>query len=671
MFIFYKIFKMKLLILVTGCFLFAASHAQQADTIKYSVVNAGKITGIQTIFNEKANDYYYHFEYNDRGRGPSINTHIKTNEKGIIVLQEVSGIDYFKNKVQEKFEVKNGKATWKNKFENETTVFNGQLYSSINGTPGEAELLYKILMAQPANKIAVLPSGNISFKKVKEMPVVDEKNNQLAVQLIGFSGLGGPPNYNWYTADGHYFASLSDWSSIILKGFEKNIEPLLTIQKEIEKKFYTNLAQTITEKINTGIAIKNVTVFNAGEGSTFANATVLIKNDRIEKTGNSLYTPIPAGYKIIDGTGKFLMPGLWEMHGHFFMENGPLMMAQGVTNLRDMGNNDELWNVKKRVDKDSLLGPEINVVSGFIDKAGEMAAPTGAIINTLEEGIKAIEEYKQKGCTQIKLYSSIKPEWVKPLAAKAHSLGMRVCGHIPAFMTATQAVDAGYDEITHMNMLMLNFFGDTVDTRNMTRFKLIGNKGYTIDVKSDAVKNFVQKLKEKNVIVDPTINIFESMFTDMPGKIAKAYLPIAAYLPAETKRYAMSGSFIDDNAVAAAYAKSFTAMKKLLKMLYDNGITILSGTDGGILQHELEIYSECGIPNYDVLRMATYWPAKVHGMLNDYGTVDAGKIANLILIDGDPKKNIKDIRKIFLTIKEGKLYYPKKIYAAYGWKYYY
>ncbi len=238
-------------------------------------------------------------------------------------------------------------------------------------------------------------------------------------------------------------------------------------------------------------------------------------------------------------------------------------------------------------------------------------------------------------------------------------------------MTATQAVDAGYDEITHMNMLMLNFFGDTVDTRNMTRFKLIGNKGYTIDVKSDAVKNFVQKLKEKNVIVDPTINIFESMFTDMPGKIAKAYLPIAAYLPAETKRYAMSGSFIDDNAVAAAYAKSFTAMKKLLKMLYDNGITILSGTDGGILQHELEIYSECGIPNYDVLRMATYWPAKVHGMLNDYGTVDAGKIANLILIDGDPKKNIKDIRKIFLTIKEGKLYYPKKIYAAYGWKYYY
>jgi len=662
---------MRLLSIFACCSCFFAADAQVSDTVKYSVVNAGKITGVQLNSKKGSTDYYYHFEYNDRGRGPSINTHIKTNEKGVIVLQEISGIDYFKVAVKEKFEVKNGRASWKNKFENETKAFAGQLYSAIDGTPGEAELTYKILKAQPAHKIAVLPSGTISFKKVKEVPVTGVNNQQLTLELVGFSGLGGPPSYSWYTADGRYFGNLSGWSSTILKGFEKNIEPLLAIQKEFENSFYTSLAQNVTEKINGGIAIKNVTVFNAGEGSTFANATVLIKNNRIEKTGNTAYTPIPAGYKIIDGKGKFLMPGLWEMHGHFFMENGPLMMAQGVTNLRDMGNNDELWNVKKRIDGDSILGPQIAVVSGFIDKAGEFAAPTGALINTLDEGIKAVEDYHKKGCTQIKLYSSINPEWVKPLAAKAHSLGMRVCGHIPAFMTASQAVDAGYDEVTHLNMLMLNFFGDTVDTRNMTRFKLVGKKGYTIDVNGVAVNNFIQQLHDKNIAVDPTINIFENMFTDMPGKMAKAYVPIAAYLPADIKRYTLAGSFIDADSLAGVYGKSFNTMKQLLKKLYDNGITILSGTDGGILQHELELYSECGIPNYDVLRMATYFPAKVHGMLQDYGTVEAGKMANLILIDGDPKKNIKDIRKIFLTIKEGKLYYPKKIYAAYGWKYYY
>src|SRR4030095_16898219 len=121
------------------------------------------------------------------------------------------------------------------------------------------------------------------------------------------------------------------------------------IQKKFENNFYTNLAKTVTEKNTAGIAIKNVTVFNAAEGSTFINGTVLIKGNMIEKIGNSTYTTIPAGYKIIDGTKKFLMPGLWEMHGHFFMSDGPLMTAQGITNLRDMGNGEELWNLKKRI----------------------------------------------------------------------------------------------------------------------------------------------------------------------------------------------------------------------------------------------------------------------------------------------------------------------------------
>jgi hypothetical protein len=662
---------MKLLFLSVLLATALISSAQNTDTIKHNVVRLGKIVGRHLSWKKGPNDFYYYFEFNDRGRGPAITSHSKTDNKGNIILQEITGVDYFKTKVEEKFEVKAGKALWKNKFENESVPYKGELYSNMNGNPGEIELSLKIMKAAAQKKVNILPSGTLSYTVVKEETIKDEKNNSLTIQLIGFSGLGGPPNYNWFTKDGNFFGNLSDWTSIIQEGYEKNIDILLPIQKKFENNFYTNLAKTATEKNSTGIAIKNVTVFNASEGSTFINGTVLIKDNIIEKVGSSTYIKIPAGYKVIDGTNKFLMPGLWEMHGHFSMNDGPLMMAQGVTNLRDMGNGDELWNVKRRVDTDSILGPEINIISGFIDKAGEFAAPTGALINSLEEGLKYIDDYHKKGCQQIKLYSSINPEWVKPLAAKAHSYGMRVCGHIPAFMTASQAIDAGYDEITHLNMLMLNFFGDTVDTRNMTRFKLVGKKGSSIDVNSDAVKSFIQKMKDKNITVDPTITVFEGMFIDLPGKVAKAYLPIVQYLPSEAKRRALSGGFIDDESFAVQYGKSYETMKKLLKALYDNGITILSGTDGGILQHELEVYSECGIPNYDVLRMATYFPAKQYGLLDKYGTVAEGKIANLILIDGDPKKNIKDIRKIYLTIKEGKIYYPKKIYAAYGWKYYY
>lgn len=651
--------------------LIALNSFAQPDTTRHNVVRLGKIVGKHLSWKKGPNDHYYYFEFNDRGRGPSVTSFSKTDTKGNIILQDISGVDYFKTKVNEKFEVKTGKATWKNKFENGSAVYKGELYANIYGNPGEIELSLRMLKNSPSKKINILPSGTLNYTIARKETVKDDKNNNLEIQLIGFSGLGGPPNYTWFTKDGEFFGNLNDWMSIIKEGYEKSIDVLLPIQKKIENNFYTLLAESVTEVNNAGVAIKNVTVFNAAEGSTFLNGTVLIKGNTIEKVGSAANTPVPAGYKVIDGTNKFLMPGLWEMHGHFFMDNGPLMIAQGVTNLRDMGNGEELWKVKKRIDADSILGPQINIVSGFIDKAGEFAAPTGSLVNSLEEGIKYIEEYKKKGCQQIKLYSSINPEWVKPLADKAHSLGMRVCGHIPAFMTASQAIDAGYDEITHLNMLMLNFFGDTVDTRNMTRFKLVGNKGHTIDVNSQVVKTFIQQLKQKNITVDPTITVFESMFIDLPGKIAKAYMPIEKYLPPQTKRNVMAGGFVDDESLAPQYKQSYDVMKKFLKALYDNGITILAGTDGGIVQHELEVYSECGIPNYDVLRMATYFPAKEYGLLDKYGTIAPGKVANLILIDGDPKKNIKDIRKVFLTIKEGKIYSPKKIYTAYGWKYYY
>jgi hypothetical protein len=142
-------------------------------------------------------------------------------------LQEITGVDYFKTKVKEKFEVKNGKASWSNKFENESVPYKGELYSNMYGNPGEIELSLKIMKNAVSKKVNILPAGTLSYTVVKEQIVKDEKNNSLTIQLIGFSGLGGPPNYNWFTKDGNYFGSLSDWTSIIQAGYEKNIDILL------------------------------------------------------------------------------------------------------------------------------------------------------------------------------------------------------------------------------------------------------------------------------------------------------------------------------------------------------------------------------------------------------------------------------------------------------------
>ena len=501
--------------------LFAADQ----DTTRYSIVTQGKLTGRQLSWNNDKYHTGYYYEFNDRGRGPLITQHIEVNEKGVIVKEEIDGVDYYKTPVHEVFYVKNGYAFWKNKFENDSALFHDQIYSDINGTPASVELLLKMIRSTARKQLDVLPAGLRNTEEIRTEEITRD-NQKLSVKLFAFSGFGGAPSYSWFTADGSFFASLSEWSSIILQGYEQEEKHLYALQKGYEQAFYTNLAKKITQKNPEGLAIKNVSLFNTVTGTVTAHSTVLVKNGMIEKTGDASSVNIPSAYKVIDGMNKFLMPGLWEMHGHFFQESGPFMLAQGVTNLRDMGNGASLLTLRQKVKEDSVLGPDITVISGFIDQAGEYAGPTGAIIHTLDEGLKAIDEYKSKGYDQIKLYSSINPAWVKPLAAKAHGLGMRVCGHIPAFMTASQAIDAGYDEVTHLNMLMLNFFGDTVDTRNMTRFRMVGRKGYTIDVQSDAVQSLIKKMKDKKIAHDPTITVFENMFIDLPGKPSAAYLSL-------------------------------------------------------------------------------------------------------------------------------------------------
>jgi hypothetical protein len=145
----------------------------------------------------------------------------------------------------------------------------------------------------------------------------------------------------------------------------------------------------------------------------------------------------------------------------------------------------------KQFREGTIIGPRVEIMSGFIDGKDPMAAPTGTLIGSVEEGKKAIQDYAAKGYQQIKLYSSIKPSWVKPLADEAHRLGLRVCGHIPAFMTATTAIQNGYDEITHLNMLALNFFGDTIDTRDPRRFSVPAQRTASLDLQGSEMKKFI------------------------------------------------------------------------------------------------------------------------------------------------------------------------------------
>jgi imidazolonepropionase-like amidohydrolase len=223
-------------------------------------------------------------------------------------------------------------------------------------------------------------------------------------------------------------------------------------------------------------------------------------------------------------------------------------------------------------------------------------------------------------------------------------------------------------------MIMLNFLGDTLDTRSMGRFIKVAERAKNIDLNSPSVKKFIRLLKEKKIVVDPTIAIFEEMFTNEPGKLAAGYETVLPMFPAEFKRGLYTGGLPTMKGHEADYKASFANMMKMLKLMYENGVTFVPGTDalpGFMLHHELELYSKAGIPNHEVLKKATYTSAQVAGKDGELGSIEVGKKANLILVDGDPVKNISDIRKVELTIKNGHLYDPKAMYASYGfgfWK---
>src|SRR5205814_1286974 len=234
---------------------------------------------------------------------------------------------------------------------------------------------------------------------------------------------------------------------------------------------------------------------------------------------------------------------------------------------------------------------------------------------------------------------------------------------------ATQAINAGYDEVTHMNMLVLNFFGDTVDTRLPLRFSLPAQKAGAIDLHSEAMNQFIQLLKNKKITVDPTLVAFEGMFTARDKQVPEEFKSTVDHFPLQWQRQikAGGGGLPVPKGMDDTYKQSFDVFLKITKLLYDNGIRIVPGTDGlaGFdLHRELELYVQAGIPSNKVLQLATYGTAGYTGHGKEYGSIEEGKSADIILVEGNPVEDITNLHRTKLIITQGKIYDPAKLYTA-------
>lgn len=652
--------------LSTSCNHSAGQSGHDSDKIIYDVVFRGNTAGTYEKWKTADNSYEYYYAYADRGRGPDNSEKITLNEQNYIIDQSITGVNYRKSKVDERFTSSGNSASWKNTMEESEGSFDGaKLYFRHTGSPAIYEILSQLLIIADDNKVDLFPEGQAEL--VKKIPLKLSDGN--ALDLLMIKGLGMNPSYVWMKGS-QMVARIAGNLHIIRKDLSSMRLEMKGLQDDIEDEYLIEIADKVSHEIND-VVIQNVNVFTP-DGTILPKQDVWIQEEKITRINPTNNNAIPDDVKVIDGSGKTLLPGMFDMHTHNTKFRGLLHLAGGVTSVRDLANNKQLKDLAAQFNENEILGPRIVTFCGIIDGPGEFANQRN-VVQDLEEGLAEIEDYKRLGYDQIKIYSSIKPEWVLPLTEKAHDLGMRVSGHIPAYMTATQAINQGFNEIQHINMLFLNFLSDTIDTRTPLRHTMPAKYGADLNLKSKEYIDFINLLKSKDILVDPTVAIFENMYVSKKGEPSPTYKPIIKRLPLMNQRGYYSGGLEKEGDDVARYQASFDKMLEVIHDLYKRGIAIVPGTDGlpGFLYHrELELYERSGIPASEVLKLATIKSAEITGVSDAYGSIEVGKQADLILIDGNPVENISDIRKVEWTIKGAHLYYSKELYEAMGIKHF-
>jgi len=634
------------------------SSAKHTDRILIQ----GNAAGTQTVERQADGAIRAEYSFNDRGRGDHIIATWKLDGAGVPIEYDGRGNDYMKAPIEEHFETKNGRASWKNRSEQGEQAITGEaFYLPMNPPPELFGVLARALLKAPNHKLALLPAGEATI----------EQANSGTTRLTEYriTGLGFSPQPIWLDHNGTS-ASVSPWFSVVPDGFETAIPQLLDAQQKTDAAWSERIARALAHIPRGDLVIRNARLFDPRDLRVTPATSVVVSGERIVRVAPDAEVKPPANAEIIDAHDQFLMPGLWDNHQHFSENDGALDLANGVTSARDMANDTETFLQRvARFDNGTELGPRV-LKAGIIDGTGEFAGPTKMRVDSVEQAIKDVDWYADHDYAQIKIYSSIKPELVPIIADHAHARGLRVSGHVPAFMSAREFVDGGADEIQHLNFIVLNFlFPEVKETRNRDRFTKVAERAREFTPDKSEVGEFINFLKDHHTVLDPTINIFEALFCGDPGAITPGLEEIVPRFPPQVRRAMRSGALEVPPDKQAAYRDAFPAMLRLLTAIYDAGVTMIPGTDalaGYTLHHELELYARAGIAPAEVLRMATWTPALVMGVDKDRGVIAPGKLADMILVDGDPTKNIWDINNITTVIKGGKVYDPVAIEKALG-----
>ncbi len=413
-----------------------------------------------------------------------------------------------------------------------------------------------------------------------------------------------------------------------------------------------------------GIAITHVTVIDGVTSVPRTDQTVVIQGNRIVRVGTFGAVAVPAGARIVDGRRKFLIPGLWDMHVHTAISGGrellPLYVANGVTGVRDMaGDWDTLRTWRSEIGRGQLVGPRM-VVSGPYLEGGDVPIPH-LLARNAAEASAGVDSLIALGVDFIKIHSQLNAESYYAIARRARQRGAVFAGHVPRVVGAGAASDSGQKSIEHL----LGIPAECTPADSVALQPRYPVQGAIGRCSSEDLAPLYAKFVRNGTYVTPTftaqVEVAVWPTRAVPGD------SLAHYLPKAVREYVAQIFPMPDSIPPNADSVGRAMLAKRLRQvaaMQRAGVHILTGTDAPLrnsppgfgLHEELTLLARGGMSPLEVLRSATFEPARYFGVLDSLGTIAAGKLADLVLLDANPLEDIGNTRRISAVVANGRLY---------------
>lgn len=409
------------------------------------------------------------------------------------------------------------------------------------------------------------------------------------------------------------------------------------------------------------LVIIHVTIIDVTGAPAKPDMTIVIAGDRIAELGKTEEIALPPDAKVVDGTGKFLIPGLWDMHVHTLRESRvalffPVFIANGVLSVRDMGSPpgelDRIKEWKQETAQGIFLGPRIIAAGPVIDGPQPMFPELSIAVADEDEGRKAVETLKQRGADFLKVYSLLPRTTYFAIADEAKRQGIPFAGHVPDSVNAGEASDAGQKSIEHLSGILLACSTEEAELRN----KLLEARAKSDPSLIYHALRLIQTRGNQTYDDEKADALFARFARNETWQVPTLVITRAVVLPNDRN------VVLEPQFKHAATAGNQQAVD-LIAQMRRAGVKFMAGTDapnpwaapGTSLHQELALFVAAGFTPLEALEAATVNPAKYLGLLDSLGTVEKGKIADLVVLDANPLEDIRNTRRISAVVVRGKM----------------